>query len=128
MASKKIIEELRELDAVGAPVLSLYVNLDPEQVPREAQLSQLEILLAEARQRRLVRSAANLDLEEDINRVRSFFTNEFSDQGICGVAIFSSAQADLFRAVKSDKPLPAMVVVDDRPFIAPLESTLGSTG
>ncbi|HVL81624.1 MAG TPA: Vms1/Ankzf1 family peptidyl-tRNA hydrolase [Actinomycetota bacterium] len=120
------LRRLAELKVESGNVLSVYVDLDPSRLPNEgARQTEIESLLSEAGKK-----AGDLDkesaqgLEEDIQRVRSFFNNEFSAKGVRAVAVFSSASADLFEAI----PLPASVestaVVDRSPYVEPLTGLL----
>lgn len=113
---------LQNCEPVGVPVLSLYVNLEPEVASEPTVLqTKLEQLLEQARAAHSA-TASNPALDEDINRVRSFFSNEFSPRGMRAVAIFSAAEADLFAAVPVNAPVPELAVVDERPFVEPLLS------
>jgi peptide chain release factor subunit 1 len=62
-----------------------------------------------------------LALRAAIEHVRGFLTDaELAVQSARGLAVFYSAPADLFEVVALPRPVTAMAVVQERPFIEPL--------
>ncbi len=112
--------------ANGHRVLSLYVSLDPSEFPNlRERHAQVDAAL-DAAERDAERSgdgshADRMALREDIEQVRSFLTDdELAVQSARGLAVFCSVPADLFEVVALPRPVTAMAVVQERPFIEPL--------
>jgi peptide chain release factor subunit 1 len=114
-------EQLRELAAFHAEhgcAVSLYVGLDPSLVPTAGDLaSHTRSLLARA-ERQLDERRSTLSHDErtalarDLEQIATWFGNEFSREGVRGVAVFSASLDDLFL------PLPLPWPVDDDARIA----------
>jgi peptide chain release factor subunit 1 len=120
------LSRLAGLETNGHRVLSLYLNLDPSELPnlRERRM-QLDALLADAERRGVGDGngsrAYSVALREDIERVRGFLTDaELAAPSARGLAIFCSVPADIFEVVTLPRPVEGMVAVEARPFIAPL--------
>lgn len=105
---------------------SLYLDVDGRHAPRrEDYLIRMEDLLKEAsvdrpswgRDRR--RSA-----EADLALIRRFVRDEFDRSGVRGLAIFSSAGANLWEDVALPQVVRDRVEVGDRPRLIPLEALL----
>jgi peptide chain release factor subunit 1 len=114
------LERLARLDTHGHPVLSMYVDLDPARFPtpgtRDAQLGSL---LDAAR-----REAG----DQEVDRVQGWLEADGAiRRGARGLAIFSSAQADILEAVRLTGPVEPLVVVDTVPWLEPL-AALASPG
>lgn len=113
------LHRLSELRTAGQPVLSLYLDLDPERFPttasREAQLS---ALLSKAR---------HADADEDAKRIeRLLADNRDLVRGAQALAVFSSAGAGLLETVKLTRPVEPMVVLDSVPWLEPLATMVAS--
>jgi peptide chain release factor subunit 1 len=114
-------EQLRELAAFRAEhgcAVSLYVGLDPSLVPTPGDLaSHTRSALARA-ERQLDERRSTLSHDEhkalagDLERIAAWFENEFSREGVRGVAVFAAELDDLFL------PLPLPWPVDDESRIA----------
>jgi len=98
-------EQLRELASFRAEhgcAVSLYLGLDPREVPTAGDLaSRTRSLLTRAeRQLDERRSTLGRDerqaLERDLDRVGEWFENEFSRDGVRGVALFAAGLDNLF--------------------------------
>lgn len=120
------LERLSGLRANGHRVLSLYVSLDPSAFPNlRERHAQVDAVLDEA-EREAERSgdgshADRVALREDVAQVRRFLTDdELAVQSARGLAVFCSVPADLFEVVALPRPVTAMAVVQERPFIEPL--------
>ena len=134
MAGSITWEQLRELAAFRARqgcAVSLYVGLDPSIVPTPGDLaSHTRSVLASA-ERQLDERRATLSHEErkalgrDLERIEAWFENEFSREGVRGVAVFSAELDDLFL------PLLLPWTVDDEAriagqlYLAPLVRVVG---
>ena len=107
------LERLVRLDARGHPVLSVYLDLDPERFPTpDTREMQLGSLFDEARRE----GAGN-----EVDRVRAWLDADGAiRRSARGLAIFSSAKADLFEAVRLTTPVEPLVVVDAIPWLEPL--------
>jgi hypothetical protein len=105
------LQELAELVNEKAPVLSLYLNVDPHHRTSEEYRLALRQLLAQA----VEKGAAPADVE----RVERFFDHEYDRQGR-GVACFACQAADFWRSYVLLVPVDDMVYVGRRPYVTPL--------
>lgn len=126
------LRELARLRPDGHKVLSLFLNLDPSEFPTPRHRSvELESLLDTAegalRQDGLDH-AQREELKRDLERVRSYFVNEFDASGTRGVALFSASGVDLFEVLRLGRPISSGIVIDDSPFIEPLTTLPGTDG
>jgi peptide chain release factor subunit 1 len=120
------LRRLAELRPERGKVLSLYLNLDPSQLPTPSDRSAaIRSLLDEADRR--VREGKDLPhderngLREDLERATRFLMgDEFSAKGAHGLALFACSIADLFEPLKLPRPVASRVVIDDSPFVEPL--------
>jgi peptide chain release factor subunit 1 len=112
-----ILERLARLDARGHPVLSVYINLDPKRFPTpDARDTELGALLNDAR-----REAA----DGDVDRVQSWLNaNPGIARGASGLALFSSAPADIFEVVQLPTPVEPLAAVDTVPWLEPLAAMI----
>jgi peptide chain release factor subunit 1 len=128
-------ERLRELAGFrpeGHKVLSLFLNLDPSEFPtprdRSVELQSLLQVVEGALRQDSIDHTQKQELKRDLERVRSYFANEFDAKGTRGLALFSASGADLFEIVRLGRPIASAVVIDDSPFIEPLTLLPGSDG
>ena len=107
------IQRLARLDTHGHPVLSVYVDLDPGPFPTpDTRATQLGALLDDAR-----RGGAG----DDANRIETWLAADRAiRRGARGLAIFSSARAGVFEAVRLAGPVEPLAVVDLVPWLEPL--------
>jgi peptide chain release factor subunit 1 len=126
------LRELARLRPEGHKVLSLFLNLDPSEFPTPRDRTvELESLLgsAEAGLRDdSLDHAQREHLKRDLERVRSYFANEFDASGTRGVAVFAATGAGVFEVVQLPRPIASGVVIDDSPFIEPLTTLPGTDG
>ncbi|MBV9916230.1 MAG: hypothetical protein JO153_06970 [Solirubrobacterales bacterium] len=108
------------------PVVSLYLDLDPDQfaVP-PARVSQIDSLLDEAS--REIEGGGELGhedlmaLREDIEWIRSYLlSDEPPFQGARALAVFCSLRDEFFEVVQLPRPAEGRVVIERRPYIEPL--------
>jgi peptide chain release factor subunit 1 len=130
--AKEQLRQLARLRPEGHKVLSLYLNLDPSEFPTpKARSSELQSLLDTA-EGGLRQDSLNHDqkmaLKRDLERVRTYFKEEFDASGTRGVVVFSASGADLFEVIKLSNPVSSEVVIDDSPFIEPLTAAPGDDG
>ncbi len=110
----------------GAKVLSLYLNLDPNELPTPpARQTAVTSLLDEADRR--LRSTVGLShdqtvaLRRDLDRVRAVLAGpELPTQGAHALAVFCSGPGDLFELLRLPRPIPNAVVIDDAAHVQPL--------
>jgi peptide chain release factor subunit 1 len=127
-------EQLRELAAFRAKhgcAVSLYVGLDPSTVPTAGDLaSHTRSLLARV-ERQLDEQRATLShdgrkaLERDLERIGGWFEDEFSREGVRGVAVFSAELDDLFLPLTLPWPVADEARIAKQLYLAPLVRLVG---
>jgi peptide chain release factor subunit 1 len=108
------------------PVVSLYLDLDPERFATPpARASQIRSLLDEAN--RAVEGDSSLEheeklaLREDLGRIESYLlSREPPFQGARALAVFCSLRDNLFEVVQLTRPAEGSVVIDRTPYVEPL--------
>ncbi len=120
---------LRRLAAVNPPrgrVLSVFLNLDPSQLPTPAaRSSAITSVMTDAAHR--VEDADGLDhaereaLKADVERVREVLgASDVAANGTRAVAVYACQAEDLLEVVSLRHPLGSRVVLDRTPFVEPL--------
>jgi peptide subunit release factor 1 (eRF1) len=99
------LEKLAAFEPQGSPVVSLYLNLTPDQHGRD----NFEVFCRKAFAERLKsfkqNSAERASFERDIERINAYLTNELN-RSANGLAIFACAGAgEFFEAVQLDVPV-----------------------
>lgn len=112
------LSELVQFRGNGAPVLSLYLNVDPTQQTTDQYRLVLRSLLKE-----VTAEAQPADLEA----VERYFDFEYDWQGR-GVAVFSCQAADFWRDYPLAVPVHSYAHVAHRPYIKPLTDVLDAYG
>jgi peptide subunit release factor 1 (eRF1) len=116
----------------GHPVISLYMDLDPERFATPpARASQIRSLVDQARRDLEARDGLSHDdrvsLRADLQRIDDFLTSpEAPYKGARALALFCSSQVDLFEVLKLLRPTEARVVIGPSPFVEPLVAALES--
>ena len=110
MFSRKDLQELAEYKGTGAPVLSLYLNVDPSQHTTDEYKLAL---------RQLLRDAGERAAAKDIAAVERFFDLEYDWSGR-SVAVFSCSADTFWRAYPLAMPAPDHVFVGSKPYVTPL--------
>ncbi len=110
MITDKELQELVDFESQEAPVLSLYLNVDPTQRTRDEYRLSLRNLLKKAE--------AEAD-SEDIAEVTKYFDFQYNWQGK-GVAVFSCQRESFWRAYSLPVPVDDGVFVSSKPYIRPL--------
>ena len=107
------LERLSRLDAHGHPVLSVYLDLDPNRFPTpDTRHTQLGSLLDEAR-----REAG----DQEVDPIEAWLDADGAiRRGARGLAISASAQAGILEAVRLTSPVEPLAVVDTVPWLEPL--------
>jgi peptide chain release factor subunit 1 len=109
------LQQLASFKGGGSPVLSLYLNTDLTQQPKE----QSRLVL-----RNLLDSVAKTVSAEDRERVERFFDLEYDWQGR-SVVLFSSAAEGLWRVYPLALALEGEAHASDRLYLKPLTELLG---
>ena len=119
---------LRRLADVRPPhgrVLSVFLNLDPSELPTPAaRASAITSVLTEAAHR--VESAEELDhaereaLKADVERVREVLSGDVAADGAKAVAVYACRPEDLLEVVSLRHPLDSRVVLERTPYVEPL--------
>ncbi len=113
-------EDLRELAAYrfDAPVLSVYLNVDPTDRSRD----EYRLVL-----RQLLKQAEDTAASEDIEAVSAFFDHEYDWSGR-GIVVFSCREEDFWRDYSLAIPVSSGVTVAHRPYISPLAELVDAYG
>ena len=111
MMQDKDLQELAELVSNGAPILSLYLNVDPHRGSADEYKLSLRRLLAQA--------AEQGAMPADIEHVERFFDHEYNRLGRA-VVCFSRQVGGFWRAHALPVPVKDYVFVGVRPYITPL--------
>jgi peptide chain release factor subunit 1 len=111
------LEHLARLETHGHPVLSIYLDLDPERFPTpDTRETQLGSLFDKAR-----REGAG----GEVDRVRAWLDGDGAiRRSARGLAIFTSVKADLFEAVWLTAPVEPLAVVEAVPWLEPLAALM----
>jgi len=116
----------------GHPVISLYMDLDPERFATPpARASQIRSLLDRAHRDLEAQDGLTHDervsLRADLERIDDFLTSPAAPyKGARGLALFCSGQVDLFEVLQLLRPTEARVVIGPSPFVEPLVAALES--
>jgi peptide chain release factor subunit 1 len=128
-SARKLIEH-----RTGHPIISLYLDLDPERFATPpARSAQIRSLIDQAS--RQLDSAADglghddlITLRADLKRIDDYLTSrgeaggQFKGAGALGV--FCSGQDDLFEVVQLPRPVPGRVVIGHSAYVEPLVASL----
>lgn len=126
--------ELRELAAFRAArgcAVSVYVNLDPSEVPTPADVeTKVNSLLAQAErqldeQRDQLPREAREALKGDLQRIRAWFDDGFDRQGARGVAVFAAGLDNFWSTLTTPEPVEDEVKVGAELSLAPLARVAG---
>ncbi|MBS1819663.1 MAG: host attachment protein [Acidobacteria bacterium] len=113
------LDRLASFDSGPFPVLSLYLNAQPDQHGRDNFDAFLRKELAARVRTYPADSPERQSLEQDAEKVRAYVAG--LDPAANGVAIFSCAAADLFEAVQLAAPIPEhRLYVSSEPHLYPL--------
>lgn len=118
MFSDSDLKELVSFRSEQAPVLSVYLNVDPTQQGSDQQRLVL---------RSLLRSVADHAAHQDIQAVERYLDLEHPWQGK-GVALFSCQAMGFWRAYPLAVPVENQAYVSHRPYIKPLTDVLDAYG
>jgi peptide chain release factor subunit 1 len=123
--SRGRLRRLADVHPDRGRVLSVFMNLDPSELPTPAaRSSAVTSILTEAARR--VEAADELAHDEraalraDVERVREVLNGDIAGDGARGLAVFACQPADLLEVVPLREPLDSRVVLDDSPYVEPL--------
>ena len=115
MAGSVTWTQLRELAAFRTDrgcAISLYLNLDPSQVPTagDAQ-TRMNALLGEAEKtdRSELAHDARVGLKADFRRIAQWFDDEFDRNGAQGLAVFAAGLDNYWSTLELPEPVPDRV-------------------
>jgi len=111
------LERLGRLDTHEHPILSVYIDLDPTRFPTpDTRGTERGALLDGARRQ---------GGEKDADRVQAWLNaNPAIGRGARGLAIFSSAAAEILEIVPLPTPVEPLAVVDTVPWLEPLAAIM----
>ncbi len=125
---------LRELAAFRTEngcAISVYLNLDPSEVPTpgDAQ-SRMNSLLAEAaKSERATRAElahdARQGVKSDLERIGRWFDDDFSREGVQGLAVFAAGLDNFWATQPLSQPIVGAVKVGPDFYLAPLVPLVG---
>lgn len=109
--------DLRELvgATATAPVISLYLNTDPSEGNADAHKLRARSILKD------------INLPQDVEAINRYLDHEYNWSGR-GLAIFSCAPNDFFRAYPIGVPVRSAVHISDRPSVKILTELLDNYG
>jgi peptide subunit release factor 1 (eRF1) len=113
------LDRLAALDSGPFPVLSLYLNMQPDQHGRDNFDTFLRKELADRVRTYPAEGPERNSLERDAERIREYVTG--LDASINGLAIFACSGADLFEAIPLSAPVDEhRLYISDVPHLYPL--------
>lgn len=114
MFAEHDLRELVEFRA-QAPVLSLYLNIDPTQGNADTHKLRVRSMLKD------------INLPQDIEAIQRYLDHQFNWSGR-GVAIFSCAQEKFLRVYSLTMPVRNLISIGDRPSVKILADLLDNYG
>ena len=106
-------------------VLSVFLNLDPSEIPTPAaRSSAITSIMTEAAHR--IEQDSELEHDEraalraDVERVREVLTGDVAGNGTRAVAVYACEPASLLEVLSLSRPVSSKVVLDRTPFVEPL--------
>src|SRR5215213_7856784 len=123
--SRGRLRRLADVHPDHGRVLSVFMNLDPSELPTPAaRSSAVTSVLTEAARRVDQEDGLEPDerraLRTDLDRVREVLTGDVASNGTRAIAVFACQPADLLEVVALRHPLESRVVLDDTPYVEPL--------
>jgi peptide chain release factor subunit 1 len=120
---RKFLRKLAEWSSDGAPVSSLYIDVDGRRFPRKQDymMRGAELCHRLREQASQLERSARRSVDGDADRFDRFLDR--LDRGRTrGVALFSSAASGLWEEVTVSRPLPDRVSLGSHPHVLPLEA------
>ena len=132
MTSTVTTDTLRELAGLRAEngcAISIYLDFDPSSTPTVPDVeTKFNAILSEAEKLAEEHGAARdcrLALRADLDRIRTWWNDEFDRDGAHGVALFASSADGLFRAVPLGDAVGDAVRIGSELHVGPLAGRLG---
>jgi peptide chain release factor subunit 1 len=120
------LRELASFRADNGCAVSLYLNLDPREVPTaSAMASRVRSLLGDGERRHLdgrtdLSHEERLALRADFERIQRYLEEEFSRDGVQGLALFAARLDNFWRALGLPAPVGDTVRVGRLLYLTPL--------
>jgi peptide chain release factor subunit 1 len=119
------LRRLAQVHPARGRVLSVFLNLDPSQLPTPAaRSSAITSVMTDAAHR--VEEASDLEHDErealkaDVERVRQVLSGDVAANGTRAIAVYACQAEDLLEVVPLRRPLGSRVVLDTSPYVEPL--------
>jgi peptide chain release factor subunit 1 len=117
------VVELQTLAAFHSdvyPVVSLYLDVRPEERQGKKVRAKLKHLIDEAKRSLATKSKDHRKaFQQEANRLLAWFATEYDRTGR-GLAIFTASEHELWRSFRLPVPVRDRLVVADRPYLRPL--------
>jgi peptide chain release factor subunit 1 len=130
-------EQLRELAAFRAGkgcAISLYVDLDPSDVPTPADVQTKVNSVLQAAERHLDERKAQLTrdqreaLKQDLQRIAAWFDDGFDRQGARGIAVFADGLDNFWSTISLPEATGDEARIGNELYLAPLARAAGRDG
>lgn len=119
------LDRLGRLEPVPFPVISLYLDAQPDTRGKDHYGPFLKKELRGRMEELEPRSAERESFEKDVEKIESYLAEELRPSAN-GVVIFACSGADLFEALQLDAPIERnRLTVGDRPHLSPLAWVMG---
>src|SRR5439155_10177337 len=120
---RPFLRKLAEWTSNGAPVSTLYLDVDGRRYPRKKDyLVRAEQLVNHLKRDAAARGRpASTSVARDVQRMMDWFT-ALERGPYRGVALFSCSEAGLWEEVLTPRSMPDRAVVADHPYVLPLEA------
>src|SRR3954464_15304477 len=117
------LDRLAAFDSGPYPVISLYLNMQPDQHGRDNFDPFLRKALAERIRTYGAEGPERASLERDAERIRAYVDGV--DASVNGLALFACSGADFFEAIRGAPPIAAhKLYLSDQPHLYPLARLL----
>ena len=121
---RDFVRKLAEWSSNGAPVSTLYLDVDGRRFPRrEDYMVRAEGLFAQLKEQAAGDKVAKRSVKGDVDRFTDFL-NGLDRGNNRGVALFSSSEAGLWEEVLVPRSLQDRAVIADHPYVLPLEAMI----
>jgi peptide chain release factor subunit 1 len=120
------LRELAGFRADNGCAVSLYLNLDPREVPTAAAMaSRVRSLLGDGERRHLdgrtdLSHEERLALKADFERIQHYLEEELNRDGVQGLALFAARLDNLWQALRLSEPVADAIRVGRLLYLTPL--------
>jgi peptide chain release factor subunit 1 len=119
-ALKTVIDQLAAFEPSEHPVISLYLNLQPDQRGRDNYNAFVRKEFKQRLESYPPRDETRAALERDVERIRTYLDQEVN-RAAQGLALFACGPRDLFEAVQLSAPVDEhRLYIDHEPHLYPL--------